>query len=326
MTILLKQRTKTWEVNPHFEKGHPLWTPEAEEFVLIEDLNIAVPKEFEEEFLSDGVDAMTRIMAPPPLTQGGFFENPHTINEAVDKGLPRVVVSVGERQEIIAHAVDNPIRRYVTLPLDSLPPKVEGRPYYIHCDPGLKKDAFTLAVCHTTEDYRTIETAKGEREQLQRVVVDFVIAWEPRFPRVVDYLNVRAVLKQLVQFYDVKRVTFDRWNSVEGIQELVAMGVDADDMSFSNAEQLAMYRYLRLAFYNDMITLAPGDEKTQLELKFIKQKGHEIVHDLYGKDWADAVASVVWNAAGRAEDPAHRHSPRAAGRGQVRTRRVPAGG
>ena len=326
MTILLKQRTKTWEVNPHFEKGHPLWTPEAEEFVLIEDLNIAVPKEFEEEFLSDGVDAMTRIMAPPPLTQGGFFENPHTINEAVDKGLPRVVVSVGERQEIIAHAVDNPIRRYVTLPLDSLPPKVEGRPYYIHCDPGLKKDAFTLALCHTTEDYRTIETAKGEREQLQRVVVDFVISWDPRYPRVVYYLNVRAVLKQLVQFYDVQRVTFDRWNSVEGIQELVAMGVDADDMSFSNAEQLAMYRYLRLAFYNDMITLAPGDEKTQLELKFIKQKGHEIVHDLYGKDWADAVASVVWNAAGRAEGPALRHSPSAAGRGQVRTRRVPAGG
>lgn len=326
MTILLKQRTKTWEVNPHFEKGHPLWTPEAEKFVLIEDLNIAIPKEFEEELLSDGVDAMTRIMARPPLTQGGFFENPHTITEAVDRNLVPVVVSVGERQEIIAHAVDNPIRRYVTLTLDSLPPKVEGRPYYIHCDPGLKKDAFTLALCHTTEDYRTIETAKGEREQLQRVVVDFVIAWEPRYPRVVDYLNVRAVLKQLVQFYDVKRVTFDRWNSVEGIQELVAMGVDADDMSFSNAEQLAMYRYLRLAFYNDMITLAPGDEKTQLELKFVRQKGNEIVHDLYGKDRADAVAAVVWNAAGRAEGPAHRHSPRAAGRGQVRTRRVPAGG
>lgn len=199
------------------------------------------------------------------------------------------------------------------LTLDSLPPKAEGRPYYIHCDPGLKKDAFTLALCHTTEDYRTIETAKGEREQLQRVVVDFVISWDPRYPRVVDYLNVRAVLKQLVQFYDVKRVTFDRWNSVEGIQELVAMGVDADDMSFSNAEQLAMYRYLRLAFYNDMITLAPGDEKTQLELKFVRQKGNEIVHDLYGKDRADAVAAVVWNAARRAEGPAHRHSPRAPG-------------
>jgi hypothetical protein len=116
---------------------------------------------------------------------------------------------------------------------------------------------------------------------------------------VVDFLNVDAVIEEVARFYGIKRMTFDRWNSVHVIQKLVAMGVDASDMAFSNEQQLAMYRYLRLCFYNDMINLAPNDEPTQNELKFIKEKNGKIIHDLYGKDRADAVAAVVWNAAGR---------------------------
>jgi hypothetical protein len=74
--------------------------------------------------------------------------------------------------------------------------------------------------------------------------------------------------------------------------------VDAEDMSFSEAQQLAMYRYLRLCFYNAMIEI-PVDEDLQNELMFLRQKGTKIEHDIYGKDMADAVAASVPNAAGR---------------------------
>lgn len=69
-------RAATWEVHPRWEKGHPMYQPLSDEWVIIEDLNVRVPKEFEEDFLHDGVDAMTKLMAQPPLTEGGFFENP----------------------------------------------------------------------------------------------------------------------------------------------------------------------------------------------------------------------------------------------------------
>lgn len=292
-------RGATWEVNPRWEKGHPLYQPTSDVWVTIEDLNIQVPQEFEEDFLADGIDALTRYKAEPPLTEGGFFENPHTITEAIDKNLQPIIASVGERMEIIEHAVDNPVRRYVTRELEYLPPVVEGRPYFMHADPGVVKDSFTIAVAHTMPETKVVTQAKGDALEIPRVVVDFVLSWDPRPNRPVDYLNVDEVIKQIVKFYGIKRFTADRWNSVHTIQTLVELGVDASDMNFSNPDQLAMYRYLRLCFYNDMISLAPGDEPTQNELKFIKQKDGKIIHDIYGKDRADAVAAVVWNAAGR---------------------------
>jgi hypothetical protein len=105
-------------------------------------------------------------------------------------------------------------------------------------------------------------------------------------------------MQQIVRHYGIRTVTFDRWNSAHSIQALVAMGVDAQDMSFSNAEQMAMYKFLRLLFYNNMIEL-PYDEALQNELKFLREKNGKIEHDLYGKDRADAVAAAVWNASGR---------------------------
>ena len=279
--------------------GHPLYRVESDEFVIIEDLNIEVPAEMEEDFLTDGIDALTRYKAEPPLTEGGFFENPQTIAEAVDRSLSPIIASVGERIQVLEHAVDDQVRRYVTREIEFLPPRVEGRDYFMHGDPGLSKDSFTIAVAHTMPDVKVVSEAKGKTIESPRVVVDFVLSWDPRPMRVVDFLNVDDTIKEVARFYGIKRMTFDRWNSVHTIQELVAMGVDATDMSFSNEQQLAMYKYLRLSFYNDMINLAPGDETTQRELQFIREKNGKIIHDIYGKDRADAVAAVVWNAAGR---------------------------
>lgn len=295
------RRGATWEINPRFQKGHPMYRPESDEWVLIEDLNIRVPKEFEEDFLSDGVDAMTRYMAEPPLTEGGFFENPQTITESVNKRLQPIIAKVGEREVYIEQEDGvGTLRKYVTRIIETLPPRVDGAPYFMHGDPGLKKDSFTIAVAHTLPEAKVVKGWRGTAEvSLQRVVVDFVLSWDPRPNRPVDLLDVDATILELCRHYGIRKVTFDRWNSAQSIQALVAEGIDADDMSFSNPEQLEMYRYLRLCFYNDMIELAPFDEPTQNELKHIKEKNGKMEHDIYGKDRADAVAAVVWNAAGR---------------------------
>lgn len=102
-------------------------------------------------------------------------------------------------------------------------------------------------------------------------------------------------MMKLAAFYNIRRFTFDRWNSAHSIQKLVAFGVDAEDMSFSNAQQYAMYRFLRFLVYNNMIEL-PNDPALLNELKFLRDNNGKIEHDVYGKDRADAVAAAVWNA------------------------------
>lgn len=221
-------RATTWEVNPRWESfeveggseehevlaaahykpiampngmikmQHPLYQPTSDEWVIIEDLNIEVPKEFQEDFENDGVDAMTRLMAQPPLTEGGFFENPHTITEAVDHTLQPIVSEIGERIVVLqdTEAGEHVTRRYVTRNLLLLPPKVEGSQYYMHGDPGLKVDSFTIAVAHTMPETKTVSEASGKVLELQRVVVDFVLSWDPRSQRVVDFLNVDDVIKK----------------------------------------------------------------------------------------------------------------------------------
>lgn len=262
-------RAATWEVHPRWEQGHPMYQASSDQWTVIEDLNVRVPKEFEEDFLHDGVDALTKYMAQPPLTEGGFFENPHMITEAVNRDLSPLVASVGSRQEILAEGI---IRNYVTREITSFPPVVDGAPYFMHGDPGLKKDAFSICLCHTLPDVKVVNEAKGRNTQIQKVVVDFVLSWDPRPGRPVDLLQVDEVIETIAKLYNVRRVTFDRWNSAQSIQKLVAMGIDADDMNFSNADQLAMYRYLRLCFSNAMIELPPGDEVTQNELKCAQGK------------------------------------------------------
>ncbi|MBE0608035.1 MAG: hypothetical protein IH609_01505 [Dehalococcoidia bacterium] len=77
--------------------------------------------------------ALTKYMAQPPLTECGFFENPHMITEAVNRDLSPLVASVGSRQEILAEGI---ILNHVTREITSFPPVVEGAPYFMHGDPG----------------------------------------------------------------------------------------------------------------------------------------------------------------------------------------------
>lgn len=132
-------RAATWEIHPRWELGHPMYQPTSDQFVIIEDLNVRVPKEFEEDFLHDGQLAKTQLMADPPPTEGAFFENPQALDEAVNPNLPKLLTTQGVREELLP---EGQIRRYIRHEIDQLPPRVLGMRYGAHGDPGLKKDAF----------------------------------------------------------------------------------------------------------------------------------------------------------------------------------------
>lgn len=290
-------RAATWDIHPMFDPEHPMYDESvAKDWVTIEALNVTVPRVYEQDFLEDGIDALTKYMAEPPLTEGGFFENPDAINEAVadTEQLPTIITKPTEREEILDNGS---VRRYVRHEIESLPPVIPDAQYFMHGDPGLKQDAFALCLVHTLPEWKTVVGEQGEM-QIQRIECDFVLTWEPRYKKHVDLLNVEDTIMLLAKHYNVTRVTFDRWNSAQSIQRLVSYGIDAEDMSFSNPQQYAMYRYLRLCFYNGMIRI-PDDRNLQNELKFLRDNNGKLEHDIHGKDRADALAAAVWNAAGK---------------------------
>jgi len=130
------------------------------------------------------------------------------------------------------------------------------------------------------------------------VIVDGLITWEPRANTPVDMINVNETLLKLARYYDIRHVTFDKWNSAGSIQMLQNVGIHAEDLSFSSAQQFSMYRNLKMLVYNNMIQIPGEQEGTIKELKYLKVAGNRITHDTYGKDRADAVAAAAWSAPG----------------------------
>ena len=293
----------TWEVNPQYDPGHPLFRDFP--WVTVEELNIQVPEPFADDFAFDALDARTKYMCEPPPQEGGFFELPHKVSDAVNPELPMMVHTKGVRDIEVKtwnarlNEFEMQQKKFVQLELEQLTPKRADCVYYMHGDPGLVSDFFAVCVLHTTPEFKVVPDADGRERQLKQVVVDCVLTWEPKANTPVDMANVNETILKLARYYDIRAVTFDKWNSAGSIQMLQGVGIHAEDLSFSASQQFAMYRNLKLLFYNDMIQLPAETEGLVKELQFLKVENNRITHDIYGKDRADALAAAAWTATGR---------------------------
>lgn len=296
---MFADKAATWEVNPQWDPDHPFFKDYP--WVVIPDLNVRVPEIYAKHFQRDPVDAQTKYMAQPPPQEDGFFEIPLKLMQAVDHQRSSQVVftkGTSTRHQALANGEDREMH-FVRLDIVSLPLPVPDAKYSMHGDPGLTNDAFAVCVCHDVPgEFIWVVDDEGEQTKAKKIVVDFVLAWEPRPNTPVDLINVQDVMFLLAQTYGIRRVTFDRWNSATSIQWLIDRGIYADDLSFSQAQQLQLYRNLKMLVYNSMLEL-PNDEDMLNDLLFLRLNGNQVTHDVYGKDRADAVAAAAWEATGR---------------------------
>jgi hypothetical protein len=197
----------TWDINPQYDPSHPLFKDF--EWVVLEELNLRVPKPFAEEFVRDPTDCRTKYMCDPPPQIGGFFELPRKLDECIDPGLPGILYT----HDKIVREVREVEFEYVAIDVTSIPPRQDGCVYSMHGDPGLVSDAFSICVCHTLPESKMVVNGQGEDVELRRVVVDFVLNWEPTSTTPVDLKNVEEVMESLARYYGIQRITFDRWNS-----------------------------------------------------------------------------------------------------------------
>lgn len=223
-------------------------------------------------FFKDPVDALSRFACMPPEAIDAFFKSREKVETAFS--LPN---SAHDDQWRFA-------------------PHFKPKPdmtYYCHVDLAYKHDHCAVAMAHV-DGWEKIKFGNDYSEPAPRVIVDAVRHWTPTSDKNVDFDDVRNYIMALRQRgFDIKMVTFDRWNSIDSIAMLQRAGMEADRLSVKKMH----YDDLSLLVQEERVK-GPHIElliDEMLELRIMK--GEKVDHPRKGsKDLTDAVVGAVYNA------------------------------
>lgn len=223
-------------------------------------------------FFKDIVDALSRFACMPPEALDAFFKSREKVETAFS--LPQS-----------AHDENWRFR-------ESFRPR-PGKDYYIHVDLAYKHDHCAVAMAHV-DGWEKIRFGNEYSEPAPRVVVDAIRYWTPTTDKNVDFDEVRNYILALrARGFNIKFVSFDRWNSIDSIKMLQTAGMEADRLS------------VKKMHYDDLSLLVQEERIKGPDLKLLIDelmelqimKGEKVDHPRKGsKDLADAVTGAVYNA------------------------------
>ena len=163
----------------------------------------------------------------------------------------------------------------------------------LHVDPAITRDSYAMAFGHS-------EFQKGN----QIVVIDGLLAWEPKHNTEVSIIDVQDAILHIHRYRPLVKFSADHYNSAETIQRIRKYGIKCEVQNYSNSLQLSMYDLLRQLLHENRLILpndSPLTSLLQRELSKVQLiRGMKIDHiPGESKDLADAVASVCWHLASR---------------------------
>jgi hypothetical protein len=131
-------------------------------------------------------------------------------------------------------------------------------------------------------------------EHLPIINVDLVHSWKAAPGEEINFASVRQLIVDLCKRFDVAKVTFDRWQSIEMIQSLRSQGINADFHSVKKTDydtlMTSIYDTRLRGYWNHILV-----EEELLKLRLFSN--NKIDHPNAGsKDLADALAGSVFNA------------------------------
>lgn len=223
--------------------------------------------EFEDELRRDPIQAKARYMCEPPEMEDAYFREPATVRSAFTR---EENPEDGEGFKEWFIGTDNHSR-------------------FIHVDLAVKKDRAALAMVHTP-GMKEVKTYLGT-EKLPIVKMDLVKCWEAKAGKEIDFARIRDLIIYLARQFDVGLVTFDQYQSVEMIQSLRSLGINAD---MHNVKKLdydtlssTIYDKRFIGYWNEILV-----ENELLKLQILNN--NKIDHPTKGsKDLADAVAGAT---------------------------------
>ena len=227
--------------------------------------------QLESEYIRNPVEARARFECEPPHMEDAFFR---------DADLVRSAFNVGE--DPIEE--DGSYKKWFNGSDDFT--------RFIHVDLALKRDRAALSMVHCP-GIKNINTGLGV-ESLPVLNVDLVKSWSAAPGAEINFSSIRALIIDLCRRFSVGIVSFDQWQSVEMIQSLKAMGINADFHSVKKTDydtlMTSIYDKRLRGYWNQILV-----EDELLKLKLLN--GTKIDHPTSGsKDLADSVAGAVYQA------------------------------
>ena len=245
-----------------FALKRPTW--EINPTIKIKDLAI--------NFYRDQTDALSRYACMPPEAIDALF----TSREKVEKAFSNLNIPFDENHSF----------------KEWFKPEDE-KVYYVHVDLAQKHDHCAVSLAHV-DKWVTMKMAGAYTDAQPHIIVDAIRYWTPTKERAVDFTEVKNYIISLKQRgFNIKRVTFDRWNSFDMMEQLKSYGMNCEILSVAKKH------------YDDML-LCVMEERLSgprlpllidelLELRIVKKD--KVDHPRKGsKDLADATCGAIYNA------------------------------
>lgn len=235
------------------------------------EVNPTIKREqLESEYVRNPVEAAARFECNPPNMEDAYFRDPDLVRKAFTYGEDPVNEDGTFKNWF--NGTDQNVR-------------------FIHVDLALKRDRAALALVHAP-GLREVKTLNGV-EKLPVVNVDLVYSWEAGNNEEINFSSIRQMIIDLCRKFDVAKVTFDRWQSIEMIQSLRSMSINADFHSVKKTDYdtltSAIYDGRLRGYWNELLV-----EEELLKLRLFSN--NKIDHPSKGsKDLADAIAGSVFN-------------------------------
>lgn len=227
--------------------------------------------DFTRDFFDDPTDSLSRFACMPPEAIDAFFKDRAKIERAFS-----AQSSLNE---------DNSFR-------PSFIPDAQKR-YYVHVDLARVHDHAAVSLAHV-EKWEQRNIGGKLTEPAPVVVVDQVRYWTPSKTKNVDFTEIREYILSLKRKgFNIKLVTFDRWESADTMKYLSERGLRTERLSVAKRhyEDLAMV-VAEERIVGPQIQLLI-DELLQLRI----MKNDRVDHPRKGsKDLSDAVCGAVYNA------------------------------
>ncbi len=226
--------------------------------------------DLESEYIRNPIEAASRFECEPPTMEDAYFRD----EELVRKAFMYADDPVDE---------DGRFHKWFN--------SSDGHRRFIHVDLGFKRDRSALCMTHCA-GFKEVKTSMGV-EKLPVINVDLVYSWEAAPGEEINFASVRQMIVDLCRKFDVAKVTFDRWQSIEMIQSLRAQGIAADFHSVKKSDydtlMTSIYDTRLRGYWNEILV---NEELLKLRLF----SNNKIDHPSSGsKDMADALAGSVYS-------------------------------
>lgn len=252
----------SYSVPKVFALKRPTW--EINPTINIEDLT--------SDFYSDPVDALSRFACMPPDAIDAFFRS----REKIERAFSDLNLALDEKNRFREWFQPDP-----------------DKTYFVHVDLALKHDHCAVALAHV-DKWVTMKIAGAKRDAAPYVIVDAIRYWTPTADKNVDFTEVKDYIISLKhRGFNIKMVTFDRWNSYDMMEQLKAYGMNTEILSVAKKhyEDLALV-VMEERLKGPRIQLLIDE---LLQLRIVKKD--KVDHPRKGsKDLSDAMCGAVYNA------------------------------